>query len=89
MWIDYITLIVLIIILIFSILIYTKQNKEMENFENCFKMQYYGIPFYNQPNNKICSENTTNPLYKEGGCAVYDQSQVQSNYYQGKYRKGV
>jgi hypothetical protein len=52
-------------------------------------MQYYGLPFNSNPSNKICSEGTTEPLYREGGCAEYDPSMVQKNYYEGKYTSGV
>jgi hypothetical protein len=77
----------LIVILVFVILIYMKQQKE--NFDNCFGMQYYGEPFYNNYDNKICAKGTTQPLYPEGGCAVYDPSKISAEYAEGKFTAAV
>jgi hypothetical protein len=88
-WCEIILLILLIIIFGFVFYIYTINKKSNENFENCFKMQYYGIPLLQNPNNPLCSKNTTEPLYKEGGCAEYDLSNIQANYIDGKYRSAV
>lgn len=100
MIISLIEISLLIVILVLVILIYIK-NKDThdhdletstpttEGFENCFGMQYYGEPFYNNYNNKICSKNTTKPLYKEGGCAEYDPEKISAEYAQGKFTSAV
>ena len=80
-------ILLLIIILVLVILIYIQQKKE--GFDNCFGMQYYGMPFYNNYNNKICSKGTTEPLYKEGGCAVYDPEKISAEYAEGKFTAAV
>jgi len=77
----------LITILVFVILIWQKPNSE--GFENCFGMQYYGGPFLQNKNNQICAEGTTNPLYVEGGCAVYDPQKLSNQYADGKFRAAV
>lgn len=87
---EIICLILTIIILILVLYMVYKQSRYMESFENCFKMQYYGIPFYQNSKNPICSNtNTTDPLYREGGCSVYDPSEVQKKYYEGKYQSAI
>ena len=40
-------------------------------------------------NAKICSKGTTNPLYPEGGCAVYDGEKVSAEYQEGKFTAAV
>jgi hypothetical protein len=77
----------LIIILVFVVLIYMNQQKE--KFDNCFGMQYYGEPFNDNKNDKICAQGTTEPLYREGGCAIYDPSKISQEYSEGKFTKAV
>lgn len=79
--------ILLIIILIIVILIYIKSNNE--HYCNCFGMQYNGLPLIDHPGRKPCSKNTTKPLYREGGCAEYDPSNVQTQYIEGKFTSAV
>jgi len=86
---DIISLIILLVIVGFMFKIYRRCNVEMESFENCFKMQYNGLPLYENQTAPICSVNTTEPLYPEGGCAVYSPSEVQKKYYEGQYRSGI
>jgi len=80
-------IVLLLVILILVILIYIKQNKE--SFDNCFGMQYYGLPFNSNYKNKICAKGTTQPLYKEGGCAVYDPEKISAEYAEGKFTAAV
>jgi len=87
MFFEALQLILLIIILVFLILIWNKPASE--GFENCFGMQYYGDPFLQNKNNAICAEGTTNPLYVEGGCAVYDPQKLSNQYADGKFRAAV
>ena len=78
----------LIIILVFVILIWNKPTPE-NYIDNCFGMQYYGEPLMNNKDAKICSYKTTQPLYNEGGCAVYNGEKVSANYEQGLYTPAV
>jgi hypothetical protein len=80
----------LITILVFVIMIFVRQkNQAKEGFDNCFGAQYYGEPFYNNYKNKICARGTTQPLYPEGGCAVYDPEKISAEYAQGKFTPAV
>lgn len=84
---NIIEILLLIVILVLVILIWIKQRKE--GFDNCFGMQYYGLPFNSNYHNKICAQGTTKPLYKEGGCAVYDPEKISAEYAEGKFTAGV
>jgi hypothetical protein len=79
---------IIITILVFVILIY--QNiKHTENFDNCFGIQYNGLPLIDNPKLPLCSKNTTKPLYPEGGCAVYNPEKISQEYAEGKFTSAV
>jgi hypothetical protein len=89
MWqLNIIEICFLIVILVFVILIWKKPTPE-NYIDNCFGMQYYGEPLMENKNAKICSKGTTNPLYPEGGCAVYDGEKVSAEYQEGKFTAAV
>jgi hypothetical protein len=87
-FLKFIEIALLVIILVFVILIWRKPAPE-NYIDNCFGMQYYGEPLMNNKNAPICSKDTTNPLYPEGGCAVYDGEKVSKNYQEGMYTPAV
>jgi hypothetical protein len=80
-------ILLLIVILILVIIIYTRV--QTENFDNCFGMQYYGGGMEEDPKKPVCAQGSTKPLYREGGCAVYDPDKISRNYEEGKYEPGV
>lgn len=77
----------LIVVLVLVIIIYVRVQNE--GFDNCFGVQYNGLNLLENKDNKICSEGTTEPLYKDGGCAVYDPAKIETEYEEGKFTKGV
>jgi len=89
MYLQIFQILLLIIILILVILLYIN-SRNTETYCNCFGSQYNGLSILDHPKEPICSSDTTNPLYKEGGCSTYDGSIVSQNYEKGElYPKGV
>jgi len=79
---------ILIIVLVFVILIWKKPTPE-NYIDNCFGMQYYGEPMMNNKDKPVCAFKTTQPLYAEGGCAVYNGDKISAQYEEGKFTPAV
>lgn len=81
---------ILTTILVLVVILYVHQKKiSNESYvENCSGMQYYGMPFYDNYNAKICSHKIA-PLYPEGGCSIVEPGKVSLEYQEGKFTPAV
>ena len=82
---------ILTTILVLVIILYINQKNSNSNetyVENCSGMQYYGMPFYDNYNAKICSDKIA-PLYPEGGCSIVEPGKVSLEYQEGKFTPAV
>jgi hypothetical protein len=78
---------VYLILLIIILVLVIRLQKQKELFENCFGMQYNGLPLLEHQHSPICASGTTQPLYQEGGCAQYDPQQQSVDYALQKHKK--
>ena len=57
-------------------------------FGNCVGAQYNGLNYLENKNSPICA-NGTKPLFKDGGCLLYDPQKVAVDYMKGKFKPAV
>ena len=84
-------LLLLLVLLALVISMYIMMNSmKAESYCNCFGAQYDGTAVLSHPKAPLCAEQTSEPLYRTGGCVSYDPSVLQRKYEEGKVRpKGV
>lgn len=98
---DVILLMVSLVILGLTIAIYVKSKKENykkttctdfdrcpTSFGNCVGVQYNGLNYLENKNGPLCAKGTK-PLFKDGGCLLYDPQKVAIDYMEGKFRPAV
>lgn len=57
-------------------------------FGTCVGAQYNGLNYLENKNGPLCA-NGTKPLFKDGGCLLYDPQKVAIDYMNGKFKPGV
>lgn len=100
---DVVILLISLGVLGLAIGIFVRMNKKKEQYKkltctdfdrcpngfgNCVGVQYNGLNYLENKHGPLCA-NGTKPLFKDGGCLLYDPQKVAVDYMNGKFRAAV